>query len=195
MLRRGRLTTTGPPSIENVRPVTRDELPRLHEKRPQTLVQRLRDSHHNVARLLALGLRDFEVAQRSGYSMQRVYTLKLDPSFAELVEHYRQQARATFEEAADDYLTLAAQNMIKAERMIADKLDAADADDKALPTRELIAISRDAADRLGYGKKQTNINVNVDFAAQLERAINRSGKVIDAVPQAAARALPFQRRV
>lgn len=194
-LHRGRMATVGPPSISDIRPVLREELGRLAEKRPQTLVQKLRDSHHNIARLLAMGIRDFEVAQRSGYSMQRVYTLKMDPAFKELLEHYRAEARAKFEESADDYLALAATNMIKAERMIADKLDDADAEGKTLPTRELVAISRDAADRLGYGKKQTTVNVNVDFAAQLDRAIARSGKVIDITPMQAMAALPFQRRV
>jgi hypothetical protein len=29
-------------------------------------------------------------------------------------------------------------------------------------------------DRFGYGKRQTNVNVNVDFAKRLEAAITRS---------------------
>jgi hypothetical protein len=37
-----------------------------------------------------------------------------------------------------------------------------------------MAISRDAADRTGHGKVQTNMNVNVDFASKLEAARRRS---------------------
>jgi hypothetical protein len=31
-------------------------------------------------------------------------------------------------------------------------------------------------DRTGYGKVNKNVNINVDFAAQLEAAINRSSR-------------------
>jgi len=59
---------------------------------------------------------------------------------------------------------------------IADKLGEAEEAGETLPVRDLIAISRDAADRFGYGKKQTNVNVNADFASMLERTIDRSRK-------------------
>jgi len=65
--------------------------------------------------------------------------------------------------------------------MVADRLadQEEDPDAKPIPLRDLMAISRDAADRFGYGKHTTQTNVNVDFAAQLERAIRRSGKLAD----------------
>jgi len=58
--------------------------------------------------------------------------------------------------------------------MISDKIDAAIEADEPLPMRDLIAITSDRADRFGYGKTQRNINLNVDFAAQLEAARKRS---------------------
>jgi hypothetical protein len=139
--------------------------------------------------LFATGLRVKEIALRSGYSVSRVLQYSSDPAFQNLVSHYREQVTEQFKESVDDYFDMATSNMLKAERQIAEKLDEADEDGTLLPTRELIAISRDAADRFGYGKKQMNVNVNVDFATQLEKAIARSGKVIDST------AKPVQGRI
>ena len=43
-----------------------------------------------------------------------------------------------------------------------------------LSIRELLSISRDAADRIGLSKRSIQTNVNVDWAAALDRAIARS---------------------
>ena len=131
---------------------------------PQPIVKTLRDSHHNVARFIALGLDNTAVAERTGYSYVRVATLVADPTFQELITYYRNLVTKLFLEEADDYMQMATSNMLKAERMIADKLDAADEEGETLTTRELIAISRDAADRFGYHKRQTQVNVNVELA-------------------------------
>lgn len=165
--------------IGSVRSLAVDDLQILTEKRTRPAAARFRDPHHNVARLIAAGLRLPEVAKRTGYSIGRVTMLHGDPAFQELIAYYRKLVDQTFLMATDDYFELLTSNMVKAERMIADKLDTADFDGETLPVRDLATISRDAADRLGYGKKQTTVNVNVDFAAQLERAIKRSGKVIE----------------
>ena len=179
-LRKGRQTKER--VIHEIRSLTREDLLRLKEKRDIPKVQRFRDTHHRLARLCAAGLRTDEVAERSGYSRSRVLMFSSDPAFMELVAHYRQTVTEGFKEGVDEYFELATGNMVMAERQIREKLEEADEEGQLLPTRELIAISRDAADRFGYGKRQTNVNVNVDFAAKLEQAIARSGKTIEAKP-------------
>jgi hypothetical protein len=178
-LHRGKIARA--PTISNVRALTRDDLGILKEKRVPIsqsanggVVQRLRDPHHRIARLIAAGLRNDEVCQRSGYSITRVMVLKADPAFQELIAKYREKIDASWVKEQDDFQSLAMANMVKAEAMIAEKLEAAEETGEFLPTRELIAISRDAADRFGYGKRQTNLNINGDFAALLEKAIARS---------------------
>lgn len=166
--------------VFEVRELTKEDLPTLREPRVAVSApKRFRDPHHRLAKLLAFGLRLNDAAAKAGYSYTRAHTLSIDPSFRELVARYAKQMTDSFAESIDDYTELATSNMLKAERMLAEKLDEADENAETLPVRELIAISRDAADRFGYGKKQTNVNVNVDFASQLERAIQRSGKIID----------------
>lgn len=178
-LHRGKIART--PTVTNVRALTRDDLMVLNQDGSnQTIragvgvVTRLREPHHRVARLFAAGLRTHEVAERSGYSSARVTTLKNDPAFQELVAKYRDKVDAAFEREQDVYMQLATQNMITAERMIAEKLEEHEENGTLPAIREALSISRDAADRFGYGKRQTNLNINADFASMLEKARARS---------------------
>ena len=173
--------------LASVRPLTRDDLATLRAPRFKINTPvKLRDSHHRIARLVAIGLRTQDIQAKTGYSHGRLSHLINSPAFEELVAKYRGQVDAAFVQGVDDYYDMATQNMLKAERQIADRLDEADELGETLPVRELVAISRDAADRFGYGKKQTNTNINVDFAAAMEKAIARSGKTIEATPQSAS---------
>ncbi len=144
--------------------------------------QKLRESHHQVARLVATGLRDVIIAERTGYTPTRIGQLKASPAFMQIVSGYKAMLDGEFVEEADAYFKLAFGNMIASERHIADHLAEADEMGELIPIKTALAISRDAADRFGYGKRQTNLNVNVDFAAKLEDAIRRSGKLIDVAP-------------
>lgn len=190
VLHRGKIARE--PTVVEVRALTRDDLGLLAVKRPHGAdgldrVQKLRDPHHRLARLVAAGLRTATIVERSGYSYNRVATLMKDPAFIELVAKYRASVDESFREDQDAYHELLFSNMVKAERMLAEKLEDADDAGEFLPTRDLIAISRDAADRMGYGKHQTSTNVNVDFAARLESTIARSrlieGRTVPAAPQ------------
>lgn len=175
--------------IESIRSIGRDDLPRLAKPRDNTVLMplKLRESHREVARLLALGLTQRRVAEITGYSTQRVMTLAATPAIKDLIADFRSIRDESYAEEVDVYYSYVTHNAIHAERMLSDKLHAADEEGELLPTKELIAISRDAADRIGYGKKQTNINVNADFAAQLEAAIRRTdeargAKLVDGSP-------------
>lgn len=170
---RGRIATIEP-EVSGLRVLARADLSLLLEKRPAVQLQTLRDTHHRVARAVAAGLPNGEIATLCGISYNRVSILKGDPAFMELVAHYRAIVTAEFVRSVDSYMEVATSNMLKAEVMLAEKLDKAIDGDETLPTKDLLAISRDAADRFGYGKMQKNLNVNVDFAAQLEAARKRS---------------------
>jgi hypothetical protein len=168
------------------------DLERLKEPRfVAPTLQKLRDSHHMIARLAAMGLRTTKIAEQVGYSYQRVQALLASPAMDELVAKYRLKVDDEFVEQADSFFSIATSNMLAAERHIADAIAEADEAGELIPIRTALAISRDAADRFGYGKKTQNLNINVDFAAQLEKAIKRSGKTIDSVADSGpARQLP-----
>jgi hypothetical protein len=148
---------------------------------PIVTADRLRDSHHRIARLAAAGLRKHEIADKTGYSYTRVVQLLAAPAMLELVARYRTKVDAAFEISQDEYYSSLLRTRVKANRQIEDRLDEAEEKGLGLALRDLVAIRADADDRVGFTKKQTNFNVNADFASALEKAIERSGKVIEVI--------------
>lgn len=164
------------PSILSKRPLTQADLSAL-EREPVSgnKVKKLRASHHRIALLLAAGYRDVQVAEMVGYSPGRIGQLKVDPAFVDLMSYYQNEIDENTREELDVYYSIAIQNRIKTARMIGDKLDAIeDAGLDTVSLRELVTVHSDFADRTGYPKRSVAVNVNVDFAAQLEKAVKRS---------------------
>jgi hypothetical protein len=164
----------GTATILSVRPLTEADLSHLKTRAVQQPIQKMKDSHHRVARLLASGLyKDYEVATICGYSLAMIGHLKSDPACLELIAHYR---ALTFNEEADEISEAKARAMrimSKADRRLEDLLD----EDEPMSPQQLLAISADRHDRVGLTKKQTNFNVNVGMAEKLEAALARTKKV------------------
>lgn len=177
-LHRGRIASKK--EIGPIRELTREDMELLKAPRPKSpTVGTIRDSHHRVARLFAMGLRKHEVHAKSGYSQSRLTTLLADPSFTNLIETYRNLVDQSWKAEVDEFYELASKNKIVAERMIADQLEEAEESETPVPLKTLVAIVADRADRTGHGKKTTNVNVNVDLGSRLERARVRASQVID----------------
>jgi hypothetical protein len=175
-LQRGRSPIAPTVSITDVRPLTRADLTHLTVKRePQTLAN-LRDNHHRIARAVASGMSNADVAQACGVSISRVSTLRADPTFRELVAHKRSMIDVEWAASADPVVEIMKTNAMKAAAMLSDKIDEAAEKNEYLPTRDLVAIQEFGFDRTGYGKVNKNVNINVDFAAKLEEAKNRSSR-------------------
>src|SRR5262245_15358148 len=60
-------------------------------EQPGSVIKRLRNHHHQIARIVAEGKRTGEIAEQVGMSVSRVSILKGDPAFKQLVECYRPQ--------------------------------------------------------------------------------------------------------
>jgi hypothetical protein len=134
-----------------------------------------RESHHSIARLVAIGATEDHIRRQTGVTFRRIALLQADPSFKELVEHYRKRVDETWNRNVDQFLDLGMGNMIRSEAMISDKLDEADEKGESIPLLTLNRISQDRADRFGY-PKTSQVEHKHDFAALLDRAIERSGK-------------------
>lgn len=173
--------TAKPIPIGQPEPLIAADLERLKENRSApTTVKKLRDSHHMVARLTAAGLRPGEVAEACGYTRERVTALLKSPAIQELVAKYRSKVDVKYEERIDAFLAYRTKNMVAMERHISDHIDEADESGELIPIRTALAYSADSADRFGYGKKTQQTNINVDFAANLERTLARSkGAIIE----------------
>lgn len=163
-------------------------------------VSKIRERHHGIARLLVAGMSDADVCHTFGLSQRRLEMLKEQtPAFMELMAHYRAQGGA-IASAVETYIDVLERNMIAAEAEIADRLAEAPED---FTVAELHKVARDAADRLGFGKRSTQLNINGDFAQVLDAARRRSdqarapasaephGTLLEAValPEREARAL------
>lgn len=158
------------PSIDSIRELTAEDLINFKPGKDSS-VQTFRDSHHRLARLVAAGLKTHEVASASGYSITHISILKGDPSFMELVAGYRAEVDEEFKDAVAEYYATITATRIASARLINDAVLAADPGD--IPLRTLVSVHADTADRTGFGKRST-VDVNVDFAARLDKAIKRT---------------------
>ena len=160
------------PKIMEVRELTRAEVMNV-VRHKSAVIKKFRDSHHRMARLFASGMRVSQVAELTGYSISRVSLLHTSPAFQDLIAQKRDVEDQITRDNIQIYNEMILMNGLKAERKLADKLDDDD-ETEEMSVRELISISRDAADRVGLSKRSIQANVNLDFASLLDRAIART---------------------
>lgn len=105
-------------------------------------VQTLRAKHHQVARLLAIGIPEGIVSSLTGYSASWITTLKNSPSMVELISHYRAPGDNAAKIIGEKLRMLADLSLEKAiEAVMADEFDA----------NQLLAAIKLGADRSGNG--------------------------------------------
>jgi hypothetical protein len=124
-----------------------------------------------------------EVNLQTGYSLSRLSILQADPAFQDLIAVYREAGAEEYAEYSD----LAIGNMVRAERLIEESLEAVAEREQPLTLGELRPLTElisDRADRFGYPKKAVTANINLDFAGRLETARKRSGLLGVATPGA-----------
>jgi hypothetical protein len=63
---------------------------------PIPAIQRLRHAHHQLARVLASGVKAVEASYITGYTQSRISILKADPAFQELLAYYAEQREAQY---------------------------------------------------------------------------------------------------
>ena len=166
--------------VLEVRGLTCADLEVLRQPCAKTSIKTLRDSHHRIARLVAIGKNNLEVAAEAGMSIGRISQLRQDPAFMNLVADYRAEVHEIWKDHVDHMAEMAVTNMVRAESLIGDQLAQAQEEGAdPIPLRDLARITADRMDRFGYGKHTTALNVNVGFAARLEQAIHRSRKTIE----------------
>lgn len=114
---------------------------------PQPL-QRVRDTHHKLARTLAEGYTHVEASALTGFSPSRISILNQDPSFRELVSFYRQRVDA----AHADVIERLKGASLDALTEIQDRLHESP---ESFKVSELLEIMSRGFDRSGYGPSST----------------------------------------
>lgn len=138
--------------------------------RPRELA-RLRDSHHQVARLLAEGMRPQDVSRMTGYAISRLSWLQnQDPAFMELVEFYRQDRRDNQLEVESRFLGVAMDALQAFHERILDEPE-------TVAAQTLLEGVKALADRAGYAPvtRSVNKNLNLNIGAKYDRALDKAG--------------------
>ena len=163
--------------------VVRTPPPVNHAAQNKDRIVRIRDRHHQIARMVAAKVPYGQICKVMGITLRNLEMLvEQTPAFIELISYYRQRAETTMEIV--EYIDTMNANMLVAEQILRDQLNSEDADQMSPSVLNKLAMDR--ADRLGYGKQSTNVNVNVDFASAVEAARKRSGKLRRESPGVAA---------
>jgi len=139
----------------------------LPKRQPEgaALLKKIRGSHHEAARLVALGKDNAEISLITGYTPQRVVQLRHDPAFQELIAHYTGQVEELYFDThkrlagfTNDAMEVLHERLIEAPEKI-----------KTSDLKDLLTLG---LDRTGFGPKSTvntNIKAVVITNAELER--------------------------
>jgi hypothetical protein len=120
-------------------------LPRGTYVRP---LQRIRSSHHALARCLAMGLNPSKAALVTGYSPGRISDLARDPTFKQLVAEYSADAR----DVVADYALRMRELGLDAMEEVHERLHT---DPGSFSVPVLLDIVTNMADRTGHGTGQS----------------------------------------
>lgn len=163
-------------NILSVRSLTTADLGSLRARVTRDPIKRIRDRHHHIAWLIALGKAHTDIAIECRISPVRISLYLRDPAFVEIVELKRAEISVSRREVVDALTAKSTEAMHLAEDEVINRLKT---DTASIHIRDLNRITTDRMDRFGYGKHTTsdNRNVNVNFATNLEAAIARSRKV------------------
>lgn len=137
--------------------------------RPRELT-RLRDSHHQVARLIAAGLRTEEVSRISGYSPSRLAWLQnQDPAFKELVAFYRLDREETQMNVEARLLGVALDAVQTFHERMLDEPE-------TISPATVLEAAKVLLDRAGYAPvtKSVNKNLNLNIGAKFDAAKERT---------------------
>lgn len=171
-------------SVEIVRPLNAADLAMLDEPRGVVTppLKKIRDSHHQLARLIARGFSSRDMSVITGYSVSRISILKNDPTFSELISFYRTRNDLITEEFDRDHMRDLAnfhQDLVEEAR------------DRINETPELVSNDtltdwmKFTADRIGLGptSKSQNLNLNLDLAGRVAAGRQRADR-LSAAPAA-----------
>lgn len=139
--------------------------------KPQAL-QALKDRHHRIAQMLAMGLRPWEISAQTGVSVNRISILQADPAFEELLAHYSKEIQeglqATGIDLVSQYAGFASDAMAELHRRLEDAPD-------EFTVGSLTEAIKTFGDRAGAGPVNKSVNINVDMADRLQAARRRAG--------------------
>jgi hypothetical protein len=175
MMMMPRLTAGSAGRVLEARPATVEDLADIGPRRAQ--ITQIRDRHHAIARLAAQGWTARQIADALGIDVSGLRHMLKDPAMEELIVEFHTELDAGVLQAMDEQTRTITQVRGMAWHLIHDRLsDAMNGVGPELPLGFLSNIAGDTSDRTGYTRRTENVNINIDTASTLTRAIARSAK-------------------
>lgn len=160
------------PYVKAVRPMVRSDIEALRQPSARPRIQKLGATHRTMVRLFALGHTNAEVAQILGYSVSRVSLIRNSPAFQEQLDRFLDKADVAVQQSVDATNQLMAQGRVMVLTQMIEDVEAGE----LTPAMKLRYFDS-FADRTNYHRKSTKENININFAAELEAAFERSKSI------------------
>lgn len=176
--------------IESVRELSEEEvavLPSLGAPRGGAVVsvQKLRARHHEIARLMASGLRDKEIMETLGGSLMNLTLLRRNPAFQNLLLFYMAERDAQAMDLAGQIRQTAAMSLDLVQQKLEEAIEDPGKRD-ALGNKFLLEATTTLLDRAGFNPTQKHVVANVGVTAQTLKELQ------DAAPSTIFRAEDVQ---
>lgn len=153
------------------RELTEADLALLNEPRPTAKppeIKRLRQRHHELARLLAQGTSEGEAAKATGYTIARVSVMKNDPAFQELMVFYGGIVDEAYRDLHDQLAGIATDAVDELQERL-------DTTPEEFTISDLLKVATMGADRTGFGPKTTQeVDVKIGIADRMTLARQRA---------------------
>lgn len=155
----------------------------LVANKPASLA-RIRGIHHELARMLASGMKPAEISAATGYCASRISTLQNDPMFKELVDFYTNSQKEIFRDVNAQIATLASDAVGELQSRL-------ETTPEQFSVGALTNLAQMALDRSGHAPVSKSVSVSGSLAdiksikEKAQRSQNENVTILEQLPSGA----------
>lgn len=142
---------------------------------------RIRGIHHELAKMLASGMKPAEISAATGYCSSRISTLQTDPMFKELVEFYTNSQKEIFRDVNAQIATLASDAVGELQSRL-------ESTPEQFSVGALTNLAQMALDRSGHAPVAKSVSVSGNLAditsikEKAQRSQNENVTILEQLP-------------
>ena len=153
-----------------VQPVAESDITRATKNLPQHPVGRLksiRQSHHLVAKQIALGMRNMDIAASTGYAPGTITSLKQDPTFKALIKYYRKHANVNFGLLTKQLALLSRDTL----QILRERMESNPDEIKISELLDILKVSSQGSGEIAATKHEHTVSGSISNATELINAV------------------------